>query len=142
MKTASIRKAALAATALALIAGVAGVHAQFGPVTVVLNDEVQTLRGDLTADDMEAAEGKRVDYYEFQGQAGQVVGIGMTSTAVDARLVIFGPNDFEDENDNLDTGYKDAFLEVTLPATGPYLVMASTAQRNQTGAYEIVFMKQ
>lgn len=140
MNSRSIRLAGLAALGLALGSATAG--AQYGPVDVVLNDEIQTIAGQLSRDDMESASGAFTDSYSFEGRQGQVVGIGMTSTAVDARLMIFGPGDFEDENDDLDTGYTDAFMEVTLPATGSYLVMATSAIPNQTGAYEIVFMTQ
>lgn len=95
------------------------------------------INGTLTSSDPKLDDGTYVQTYTFNGQAGQRVAVTMESTVVDPYLVVIGPDNYRQTNDDIAPGNLTAGLELTLPATGTYTIAANTAVANQTGPYTL-----
>lgn len=96
-----------------------------------------TASGALTTGDSTLQGGEFVDVFAFEGKAGQRVVVTMTSEAFDAYLLIAGPANFREENDDADKDVSDAQLDVRLPADGTYTISATSYEPGETGAYAI-----
>ena len=96
-----------------------------------------TATGAHSATDCVETQGNTLfDLYTFQGTAGQAVRIEMSSTTVDTILVLFDQNAQEvAENDDFGAG-TDSRIDVTLPSTGLYVVVAGQYER-ANGTYTI-----
>ena len=71
-------------------------------------------------------------------RAGQSVTINMSSTVVDAYLVLLrNGGTLMTQNDNKDATTKDAQITFTATATDYYAIVARTAVASQTGAYSL-----
>lgn len=97
----------------------------------------QQVSGSLTASDSQVQDGSFADVYQFQGRAGQHVRIDMRSAAFDTYLVIQGPNDFSNFNDDASADDHNAQIDVTLPANGTYNITATSYTPKDTGAYTL-----
>ena len=76
--------------------------------------------------------------YTFEGRSGQSVIISLESTDFDAYVAIFGPNDkLLAENDDASDSTKNAFLSITLPATGRYRVVVNAYDASGRGRYAL-----
>lgn len=76
--------------------------------------------------------------YTFEGRSGQSVSISLESTDFDPYVAIFGPNDrLVAENDDASDSNKNAFLSVTLPATGRYRVIVNAYDASGRGRYNL-----
>ncbi|MGB3262928.1 MAG: trypsin-like peptidase domain-containing protein [Microcoleus sp.] len=76
--------------------------------------------------------------YTFEGRSGQSVAISLESTDFDAYVAIFGPNGrLLGENDDASDSTKNAFLSVTLPATGRYRVVVNAYDASGRGRYNL-----
>jgi len=89
-------------------------------------------------------DGSHFDLWHIVGAAGQTVQIDMTSTEVDAYLVVSAPEGVGggDEGDgtwvNDDGGSgTDARITLTFPESGSYQIRAGTFEPGETGRYEI-----
>ena len=91
--------------------------------------------GELRQGDATLAGGEYVDSFTLEGRAGQRVVVQMTSTALDPYLLIRGPANFRQENDDESQGVASALLDVTLPADGRYTISATTYKAGESGAY-------
>lgn len=112
-----------------------------GPATPAVAITVGgSANGTLAQGDSTLGSGEFYDSYTFQGRRGQAVDIRLTSTAFDPYVLITGPNNFKQENDDDAQGganNKNSRILVTLPADGAYRVMATSYQRGETGAYRL-----
>jgi Bacterial pre-peptidase C-terminal domain len=97
----------------------------------------QTVRGTLSNQDAATSQGNRHDLYTFSGQAGQRVTVTLNSTAFDSLLQVTGPNGFAQANDNASAGTQNSRLELTLPASGQYVITAAARRSGATGAYQV-----
>jgi hypothetical protein len=88
--------------------------------------------GDQTLDS-----GEYVDVWTFRGRAGQQVTINMSSTDVDAYLMLRGPAGLSEWNDDRASGETNARLTVRLPADGLYRISATTFEPGENGEYLI-----
>lgn len=140
MKPASFRLSAVLAAATALTAGIVAPQAQATAIDISPGPEILIESGTLADGDATLGQGEYVDIYRFQGRAGQVIGLGLISRDFDAYLVMIGPNDFSVENDDMQAGTTNAYLEVTLPADGNYGVLATSLNGGETGAYELHYL--
>ncbi|CAN5354907.1 hypothetical protein BH10PSE1_BH10PSE1_18600 [soil metagenome] len=95
--------------------------------------------GDLRQGDERLDSGEFVDTFTFQGRAGDRVSLSMTSSEFDPYLLINGPGDFSDENDDGSDGDTGAALDVRLPADGTYRVMATSYESGEHGRYSLMF---
>jgi len=104
----------------------------------------QTVNGTLTTSDCAVNIGSEpfyTDLYKFNGTAGQQVSILMTSTAVDAYLILHTPSGEGSLEDDDSGGGTDARIPesgtFTLPETGTYTIEASTSTSFEVGAYTL-----
>jgi Bacterial pre-peptidase C-terminal domain. len=76
--------------------------------------------------------------YTFEGRAGQSVAISLESTDFEPYVAIIGPNDrLLAQNDEGSDSTKNAFLSVTLPATGRYRVIVNAYDASGRGRYTL-----
>jgi S1-C subfamily serine protease len=76
--------------------------------------------------------------YTFEGRAGQSVAISLESTDFEPYVAIIGPNDrLLAQNDEGRDSAKNAFLSVTLPATGRYRVIVNAYDASGRGRYTL-----
>jgi len=80
--------------------------------------------------------GEPADLYTLTGQAGQQVRIELSSSAFDPYLMLLGPTGRHWENDD-SGGTLDSAIELALPASGAYRVVASAYRAGMSGAYEL-----
>ncbi|CAN5377920.1 hypothetical protein BH09PSE1_BH09PSE1_12530 [soil metagenome] len=95
--------------------------------------------GDLRQGDEKLSSGEFVDTWTFQGRAGDRVSLAMTSNDFDPYLLINGPGDFSEQNDDGPDGGTGAALDVRLPADGTYRVMATSYEAGEHGRYALTF---
>jgi len=98
-----------------------------------------TVTGQLAPGDSTLSSGEYVDYYVFDGQAGEVVEIRMTSTDFDSYLLLRGPQGFSEDNDDEAPGILNSLIEVRLPSTGTYTIGATSYAPGETGTYQLSF---
>jgi len=118
-----------ATTALALVAGSAFAQQTLRPGGSVT--------GELNKADEQLNSGEFVDTYEIEGRAGDRVSLSLRSDAFDPYLLVRGPGDFSEENDDAAEGDKNASLDLSLPASGVYRVMATSYEAGETGRYTL-----
>lgn len=75
--------------------------------------------------------------YTFEGKAGQRLVISMTSSELDAYLILLSPNGDDLGQDDNSAGGKNSKLTVTLPEDGTYTVLANTHSARETGRYSL-----
>lgn len=83
------------------------------------------------------SEGQPAEAWLLQGQAGERVTIVMESTDFDAYLYLTGPGLDAVLSDDDGAGDLNAQIDVTLPASGPYVVAASALSDGMEGAYTL-----
>jgi hypothetical protein len=98
----------------------------------------RAINGTLSRSDDRVEDGSFVDYYVYAGSRGERLTITMRSRAFDAYLMIgsirrgvFDP----DETDDDSGGNTDAQIEITLGATGNYVIAANAISARDTGPY-------
>lgn len=97
----------------------------------------QTVRGALSAADERISTGEYVDTWTLTGRRGQTLTISMESTDLDAYLMVRGPGDLAEDNDDdpAARGSTNARLTVTLPASGQMRIRPTSYRPGETGAY-------
>lgn len=75
--------------------------------------------------------------YTFDGKAGQRLVISMTSSELDAYLILLSPNGEDLGQDDNGAGGKNSKLAVTLPEDGTYTVLANTRGAREMGRYSL-----
>jgi hypothetical protein len=128
------RTVLMATTALAVLAGSAA--AQQGPEPQWLRAGAP-LAGVLERGDLTLGTGEFYDAWTIQARAGDRVSLRMSSTAFDPYLMIQGPGDFSEQNDDAATGSTDAGLDLTLPTAGTYRVQATSFKPGEAGRYTL-----
>jgi hypothetical protein len=79
-----------------------------------------------------------IDFYGFNGTAGQQVTIDLTSGVFDTYLFLLDSNAATiAENDDLSATVTDSRIVFTLPTTGVYFIGANSFSANQFGAYTL-----
>ena len=121
----------MATVALALVGGTAHAQQRLQPGAPAY--------GDLRQGDEQLDSGEFVDTWTFQGRAGDRVSLSMTSGDFDPYLLINGPGDFSDENDDGQDGDTSAALDLRLPADGTYRVMTTSYEPGESGRYTLDF---
>ena len=80
--------------------------------------------GTLREGDDRLDSGEYRDLYEFRGRAGQQIGLRLTSDDFDPYLMVRGPGDFSEDNDDASESDRGALLNLRLPADGTYSISA------------------
>jgi len=93
--------------------------------------------GTFDEDDDTLTSGEFYDTYTFEGTAGQLVTVSMTSGDVDAYVMLRGPDGFSQDNDDREPATTDAQITVSLPADGVYRIQTTTYQPGETGRYRV-----
>jgi len=83
------------------------------------------------------SDGSYFDAYTFEGQQGQQVVIEMSSSDVNAYLILLSPNGDNLSQDDDGAGNSNARLVATLPRSGVYTVLANTRLAGETGDYRL-----
>jgi hypothetical protein len=104
--------------------------------TIAVGD---TVRDSLTRrDPVLPAESTYAQQWRLRGRAGETVTIDLASTAFDAYLFLLGPTAGTAPPQDDDSGGRcNARLTVRLPATGDYLIVATSSERRATGAFTL-----
>jgi serine protease Do len=111
--------------------------------TISLNGRV--INSSLADGDRTLSDGRFANVYQFQGQAGQQVVIEMTSQKINSFLSLYRVGESSEnggiqqiaENDDRGPGDLNAQIDITLPAGGLYLIVASSQERGETGNYSL-----
>ncbi|MBD2579544.1 trypsin-like peptidase domain-containing protein [Oscillatoria sp. FACHB-1406] len=112
------------------------VNANGASQTITLNGT--PIQGSLTqGDNVLSSDDTFFDIYSFAGKAGQSVDIAMTSTQVDAYLLLVGPDGEEIAQDDDSGGGSNARIVATLPEDGMYAIVANTYESQETGSYQL-----
>jgi S1-C subfamily serine protease len=83
------------------------------------------------------ADNSYFDPYTFEGRAGQQVVIEMTSSDLDAYLILLAPDGSDIAQDDDSAGGTNSRVAVTLPADGVYTVLANSYSAGETGNYSL-----
>jgi S1-C subfamily serine protease len=75
--------------------------------------------------------------YTFEGRAGQQIDITMSSTQLDAYLILLAPDGSDLAQDDDSGGGTNARLVVTLPVNGTYTILANSYAAGESGNYEL-----
>jgi hypothetical protein len=121
----------LATTAFGLLGGTAVAQQILEPDSPV--------DGVLSKVDDRLGSGEFLDRYEFTGRAGDQVSLRMTSPDFDTYLMVEGPGDFSEQNDDGSEGDTSAALSLRLPADGAYQVTATSYEPGELGQYSLEF---
>ncbi|MBV9108864.1 MAG: trypsin-like peptidase domain-containing protein [Gemmatimonadetes bacterium] len=97
----------------------------------------QSVSGRLTTSDFRRPDGSYADAYVYQGRAGEQITATLTSNDFDAWLVITDPSGAVTEYDDDSAGDLNSQLSITLPRSGPYLIVANSVADGATGAYTL-----
>ncbi|MCW5962125.1 MAG: VCBS repeat-containing protein [Pyrinomonadaceae bacterium] len=101
----------------------------------ISNGEVRN--GDLNQSDCRLEDNSYADFYTFNGTQGQQIQIFLSSTAIDTYLGLANESgSFVVEDDDGGEG-TNAYLNVTLPETGAYIILANSALPLQFGEYTL-----
>lgn len=101
----------------------------------ISNGEVRN--GDLNQSDCRLDDNSYADFYTFNGTQGQQIQIFLSSTAIDTYLGLANESgSFVVEDDDGGEG-TNAYLNVTLPETGAYIILANSALPLQFGEYTL-----
>lgn len=95
------------------------------------------VNGSLASGDATLQSGEFQDTYTLQGRAGQRLVIRLSSAAFDPYLIMRGPADFSQDNDDEASGNTSSRLDVRLPADGTYRILATSFRPGETGAYTL-----
>ncbi len=82
-------------------------------------------------------DGRPAEAWRLTGTAGQRISIVMESEEFDAYLYLTGPGLGEVRTDDDSGGDLDAKIDVTLPTSGPFTVVAAALSSGSSGAYQI-----
>jgi hypothetical protein len=93
--------------------------------------------GALTSEDLLLSDDTRYDLYRFEGEAGDRIHIVMTSAAFDTYLYLYDSQRQVVDRDDDSGGGTDAVLELELPETGAYYVLANAFDPDEGGAYRL-----
>ena len=93
--------------------------------------------GTLRPGDERLDSGEYRDLFEFEGRAGQQIGLRLTSDDFDPYLMVRGPGDFSEDNDDASEADRSALLNLRLPTDGRYLITATSYEGGEQGAYRL-----
>lgn len=97
----------------------------------------QSVNGQLTSSDFLRTDGTYADGFLYNAMAGEKLKITLRSKEFDSWLVVDEPNGpFRETNDD-GGGDNDSQMIVTIPRSGPYLIVANTVSKGTTGAYTL-----
>ncbi|HVT45939.1 MAG TPA: PPC domain-containing protein [Thermoanaerobaculia bacterium] len=103
--------------------------------TIACTEEATVVPGALTTADCRLEDGSYVDFYQFEGTAGEVVTIEMTSSDFDTFLVLLDPNLAVVAVDDDSAGGTNSRITFALDISGTWLIAANSFDGDEFGAY-------
>jgi len=97
----------------------------------------QVASGRLEEGDATPESGRFQDFYSFTGNAGQDVRIELNSDQFDTFLRVVTPDGSEIENDDHEGNTARSVVELQLPQSGRYSVIATSYREAETGTYRL-----
>ena len=95
-------------------------------------------RGALASGDETLRTGEYVDEYTFEGRPGERVVVDLSSSGFDTYVMLVGPGEFREENDDWDdTDVGHSVIEADLADAGTYQVLVTSFEAGETGAYAL-----
>ncbi|UCF10521.1 MAG: PPC domain-containing protein, partial [Candidatus Bipolaricaulota bacterium] len=95
------------------------------------------MTGSLGAEDPQLADDTRYELYAVAGEAGEEIGILLSSSDFDAFLYLYDSERQVIATDDDSGGGTDAYLRVVLPADGVYYVLANAFRPDGEGDYRL-----
>lgn len=92
-------------------------------------------RGSLADGDDRLNSGEFVDRYTMRFETGRPVSLRLESTALDPYLIVVSPSGHQLDNDDYGAGSTNAGVDIPSAEAGDYVVMATSYQPGETGAY-------
>jgi serine protease Do len=83
------------------------------------------------------ADNSYFDAYTFEGRAGQRIEIVMMSNQLDAYLILVAPDGSDLAQDDDSAGGTNAKIDITLPVSGTYTVLANSYGAGEVGSYNL-----
>ena len=105
------------------------------PVTIAIDGP--SVSGQLDSQSYLLGDNTYFNVYEFSGQAGQRVTIEMVSQQVDPYLILVGPDGEDLGQDDDSAEGLNARLDLTLPESGTYVVIANPYGQGEQGRYSL-----
>jgi hypothetical protein len=102
----------------------------------------QVINGQLTRSDFLRSDNSYADGYVYQGRAGELLTITMSSSDFDAWLVLDEPDGPLREHDDDSGGGTNSRISVRLPRSGTYLIVANSVGQTNTGSYRLSVQSQ
>jgi hypothetical protein len=103
-----------------------------------MQPSTDAVEGTLTGADRPQDSGRLTDLYTFEGRAGQRAYLEMTSKPLDTFLLLIGPDGQMTSNDDFRSSLDRSRIELNLPATGEYTVVATSYAPDEQGLYDLV----
>lgn len=97
----------------------------------------ETVVGLLQTEDASREAGQFQDFYSFMGSAGQNIRIDLSSNEFDTYLQVVAPNGTAVENDDFEGSTNRSIVELQLPETGRYSIIATSYRENEIGSYQL-----
>ncbi|MEO0868775.1 MAG: PPC domain-containing protein, partial [Cyanobacteria bacterium J06642_11] len=133
-------KAKTIAIALGLISCLASTKALAnGPSQQIAQAPTNSITGEINAQSYTLDNGIRINVHTFEGTAGEVLSIEMTSSDFDASLTLVGPDGttVATNDDRTDMESLDSRIILRLPATGTYQIFAQATNPRSVGQYTL-----
>jgi hypothetical protein len=96
----------------------------------------RAINASLASGDQQLNSGEFYDDFTINARAGQQITVDMVSSAFDSYLMVAGPDNFTQQNDDGPNG-TNAQLVFTAPTAGTYMVRATSFRAGESGAYSI-----
>lgn len=97
----------------------------------------QQVDGVLEAGDHLLSSGEYSDAFEFDGVAGEGLRIELESTAFDTYLALITPSEDAIQNDDHEGDTQRSMIELRLPESGRYRIVATSYEAGEAGAYSL-----
>ena len=97
----------------------------------------QTVTGRLDQTSDQLDDGRYHAIHTFEGTAGEVLAIKLTSEDFDTYLMLVSPDEATIAEDDDGAGGTNSQIVITLPTTGTYTLIANSFEAGQTGQYQL-----
>ena len=108
---------------------------------LVAIDYGQTRDGQLSNADGRLTNGEYRDVFAFDGKQGDQIVIELVSKEFDPYLLLLPPQGEQIDNDDADGRQDLSRIELTLPASGRYRIMATSYETGETGGYRLTLRR-
>lgn len=93
--------------------------------------------GRLASGDRTLTSGEYYDEFTFQGRRGEPVTIDLRSDDLDPYLIVIGPDNQRQENDDYEGDSRRSLVSFDLPEDGTYRVLVTSYKPKETGGYDL-----